>query len=265
MGMIEQVVTNLCINARDAMTPGGGTLTIETALLRFDAADLRSHPEAKPGHFARLSVRDTGAGMDDATLQHIFEPFFTTKAAGKGTGLGLATVYGITTQHQGWIEVGSKPGAGTTFRVFLPALPEGTAALQKDRQAEAPAVGTETILLVEDEELVRSVAARSLARCGYRVIQAADGKQALETWKRHASEIDLLFSDVVMPGSLSGIELAERLRRDRADLRVVLTSGYSVDLGKSGVSSQSAFTYLPKPYEIRALASAVRSCLDKPD
>jgi PAS domain S-box-containing protein len=260
-GMIEQVVTNLCVNARDAMTPKGGRLTVETSLSALRASDIEGNPDGRTGLFACLSVSDTGTGMAPEALGHMFEPFYTTKEFGRGTGLGLATAYGIARQHRGWIGVSSELGRGSTFRVFLPAL-------EVLPQQKAPASlaniqgGHETILLVEDEEPVRTTVYRVLTRCGYRVLQAADGEEATRVWEEHAGEIDLLFSDMLMPKGITGLDLAARFRRTQPGLRVLVTSGYSLDLSQGGVPLDSATAFLGKPFELAALIAKVRACLD---
>jgi PAS domain S-box-containing protein len=261
VGMIEQIVTNLCVNARDAMTPKGGRLRIETTLRRLSERDVQGNPEARPGLFACLAVADTGCGMAPATLEHLFEPFYTTKEFGRGTGLGLATIYGITQQHGGWIEVTSEPDRGSTFRVYLPALAELSKAPVRSPRVP-PRGGQETILLVEDEAAVRKTVFLALTRCGYRVLEAGDGEEAIRCWEAEGEKIDLLFSDMVMPKGITGLDLAERFRRTRPDLKVIVTSGYSLDLRKSGVPANASTAYLPKPFELCALAAIVRGCLD---
>src|SRR5437660_4308674 len=261
-GMMEQVVMNLAINARDAM-PQGGQLTIGTKAIDIDEAYVQHNPEARSGRFVCLTVNDTGCGMDETTMDRIFEPFFTTKSAGKGTGLGLATVYGIVKQHQGWLEVQSRIGHGTTFTVFLPAGSRTVAV--PPQTAERPAVrggGTETILLVEDEPAVLSMAKGILQRLGYQVMAAASGDEAVPVWQQHSAQINLLLTDMVMPGSLSGRELAEKLLREKPGLKVVYASGYSMDLVGPGLATSKNFIFLQKPYHPEALAQIVRGCLD---
>jgi CheY-like chemotaxis protein len=201
--------------------------------------------------------------MDEATLKRVFEPFFTTKEVGRGTGLGLAMVYGIVKQHQGWTEIKSVIGQGTTFKILLPAASE-----TKDREsptASSPAVrgGTETILLVEDDAALRQVAGRALLRKGYRVLEAPNGIEALKLWQRYGQQIDLLFTDIIMPEGVTGLELAERLRSEKDTLQVLMTSGYSPDASTEVPPGDGKFGYLAKPYEPNALAAAVRECLDK--
>ena len=264
IGMMEQVLMNLAVNARDAM-PGGGHLTIATDSVDVDEAHTREHPDARAGRFVCLAVTDTGCGMDKATLQRIFEPFFTTKEVGKGTGLGLATVYGIVQQHRGWIEVDSVVGEGTSFRVLLPAI-EGSGDTEvSDVEPPAPPPGgTETILLVEDEADVRAATASYLRGRGYTVIEAANGNQARALWARHADTIDLVYSDMVMPGGVSGLDLAIDLRRARPSLRIIISSGYSRDLSRPGAPETPHLVFLPKPSPPAEMARTVRRCLDAP-
>jgi PAS domain S-box-containing protein len=259
-GMIEQVVVNLCVNARDAM-PSGGVLTIATDLVPVGEGEVRRNPHARVGPFVCLAVADTGCGMDQAVVEHIFEPFFTTKEVGKGTGLGLATVFAIVQQHRGWVDVSSVVCEGTVFRVYFPVRPEPAGAPQRVAAAAAAPGGTETILLVEDDPSVRRLFVRVLQSKGYRVIEAANGIEALGEWARLRDEIDLLLSDIVMPEGLTGLELAERLRSERPGLKVVLMSGYSADLVTKGTPGE-AVVYLPKPCERELLARTLRECLD---
>lgn len=259
-GMIEQVVTNLCVNARDAM-PRGGPLCLRTQRVAVNEHDARRSAAARPGEFACFSVADKGTGMDQATVQRLFEPFFTTKEPGKGTGLGLATVYGIVHQHLGWVEVESAPGEGSTFRVFLP-ITERAAEVKPTAKVEKSLTGTETILLVEDEERLRTAAKMTLRLLGYRVLEAANASQALRLWEERSTEIDLLLTDVVMPGGMSGFELAEHLMRDRPNLKVIAVSGYSGDLAKRPEKTGPEVRFLAKPFSPEALAEAVRECLD---
>jgi signal transduction histidine kinase/HAMP domain-containing protein/ActR/RegA family two-component response regulator len=262
-GMIEQVVMNLAVNARDAM-PRGGTLTIGIEPMKIDAAYAERRPDARPGHFLRLRVADTGTGMDSVTLGRIFEPFFTTKEVGKGTGLGLATVYGIVKQHEGWIEVNSEPGKGTTFDVFFPASEQTAAPGKQESAPNGPvAGGTETILIVEDEEILREMACDILKDCGYHLLEASTGKEALDVWRKGASKIDLLLTDMVMPDGISGVDLAERLLVDRPDLKIIFTSGYTSAEISAELLSRSQAHFLQKPYSHTTLARAVRDCLDR--
>lgn len=261
-GMIEQVVMNLCINARDAM-PRGGELTLRTTLVDRDPEAARTHADARPGRFICLEVRDTGCGMDAKVLGRIFEPFFTTKEVGKGTGLGLATVYGIVKQHAGWVETRSVVGHGTTFQVYLPAGEPPARAGTGSGRDEAVRRGSETILLVEDELAVRQATALALRLLGYAVVEAGDATQALAMWERHQEEIQLLFTDMVMPGTMSGLELAKRLQADDPALGVIISSGYSAVLAGHPPAENPGIAYLPKPYNRLSLAQAVRRALDQ--
>jgi signal transduction histidine kinase/HAMP domain-containing protein/ActR/RegA family two-component response regulator len=265
-GMIEQVVMNLSVNARDAM-PRGGRLTIGVETVNLDTAYTETHPQARTGRFVRLRVSDTGTGMDSATLGRIFEPFFTTKDVGKGTGLGLATVYGIVKQHEGWVEANSEPGIGTMFDVFFPATDEVPTAAKEEKTFTSPVVtgGTETVLIVEDEPILREMARDILEECGYQIIEASSGKEALEVWNRHASKIDLLLTDMVMPGGVSGVDLAERLQASQPRLRIVFTSGYAANEVNREVLAKTSARFLPKPYTHDELAQTVRECLDNSD
>ena len=258
-GQVEQVILNLLVNARDAM-PTGGTIVIETRNVRLDER-YENQPEAiRGGPAAMLAVSDTGMGMDQATRERIFEPFFTTKAPGKGTGLGLATVYGIIRQSGGSITVYSEPGKGTTFRCYFPAVQETAEAAARDR-ADAVPSGSETVLLVEDESQVRAVMRRTLAGCGYRVLEASHGVEAIELAARHRGPIHLLVSDVVMP-QLSGKETAERLLRERPKLKVLFVSGYADEaIARHGELTPGA-VFVQKPVLPDALARAVRELLD---
>ncbi len=261
-GMIEQVIMNLAVNARDAMT-NGGTLVIATERVTIADAASRRHPVARTGEFVCLSVRDTGYGIAPDNLARIFEPFFTTKEVGEGTGLGLAMVFGIVQQHDGWIEVESAVGAGTCFRILLPAVPVGLpAAGRSSVHPFAVSGGTETMLLVEDEAPVREFAVAVLRGHGYRVLQAGSGAEALDVWKWHASRIALLVTDLVMPDGLGGVELAERLRKEKPTLKIVLTSGYATEANGKEFKPPPGTHFIHKPYKPQVLAQAVRDALD---
>jgi len=261
-GMIEQVVMNLSLNARDAM-PRGGRLTIGIETVFIDSVFIETHPQAHIGHFVRLRVADNGIGMDSATMGRIFEPFFTTKDIGKGTGLGLATVYGIVKQHEGWLEVNSEPGKGSTFDMFLPAS-DKVPPIAEEEAAAAPVVGgSETILIVEDEPVLRSMARDILEECGYRILEASSGREALDVWNQRADEIDLLLTDMVMPDGISGADLVERLLAGRTRLKVVFTSGYTANEVNQKMLAKTHASFLAKPYTHIELARTVRECLDQ--
>ena len=259
-GMMEQVVMNLCVNARDAM-PKGGQLMLRTQRVEVDAEHAKSNPEARAGAFALLVVEDHGCGMDTETLKKIFEPFFTTKEVGKGTGLGLATVYGIVKQHQGWVEVESQVGRGTVFRVYLPLTNKAADTPAAESPQGQPAGGSETILLVEDELSVRRTTATYLRLLGYAVWEAANGLEALRLWRQHRDRIGLLFTDMVMPEGMTGLDLAEQLRAEKPGLPVIISSGYSVELLGQDGQTAAGITYLPKPCEPDALARTLRARL----
>jgi signal transduction histidine kinase/ActR/RegA family two-component response regulator len=265
VGMLEQVLVNLVVNARDAM-PKGDQLLITTETTRLDAAYARAHPETRAGDFVCLSVTDSGTGIAPEHLPHIFEPFFTTKEVGKGTGLGLATVYGIVQQHQGWIEVASQLGAGSTFKIFLPAIEPPPAAVSAPEPVDAqPAGGSETILLVEDDEAVRSLTGRLLKRSGYRVQEAASGPQALELWRAHKAEIALVLTDMIMPDGMNGRELVEQLLVERPALKVIFMSGYSGEATANDTTflRRTRTRFLQKPCHGRTLLQTVRESLDE--
>ncbi|MGA2247331.1 MAG: response regulator [Verrucomicrobiota bacterium] len=262
IGMLEQVLMNLAVNARDAM-PRGGSLTIATKSVELDVVASKLHSERRPGHFVTLTVADTGEGMDEGTLKRIFEPFFTTKDIGKGTGLGLPTAHGIVKQHHGWIEVQSESDHGSTFVVYLPVkvIP---AAAAEPLPAAAPVVGGRgTLLLVEDEDIVRRPIGLYLRKLGYQVIEAGNGNQAYLLWRRHREQIDLLYTDMVMPEGVSGLDLAEKLRAEKPQLKVIISSGYSTEISMQGVPAGADYVYLPKPSPSAAIATAVRECLQK--
>ncbi len=259
LGMIEQVAINLCVNARDAME-AGGRLTLRTGAVEVTPVAAARHPEAQSGHYVRLDVADTGCGMDEKTRQRIFEPFFTTKPVGKGTGLGLATVYGIVKQHHGWIELETAPKRGTTFSVFLPVA-SSTANPQREADPPVPARGRgEAILVAEDNPHVRSVMTRSLQLGGYRVLEAASGPEAIAIWQDHRDEISLLLTDMVMPEGMDGRELTAKLRAEKPELRVVLCTGYSQTVAPA--EAEERLTLLHKPFDAPELLRAIRSSLD---
>ncbi|ACB77408.1 response regulator [Opitutus terrae] len=259
-GMIEQMLMNLAINARDAM-PDGGTLTIGATAVNITPAHAASNPEARPGSFLCFSVADNGHGIAPEVLPRIFDPFFTTKPTGQGTGLGLATVYGIIKQHEGWIEVQSAIGQGTTFRVFLPLTTLPSVEPPRPAPVATAARCSETILVVEDEPGVRMFVTRLLGSRGYTVLAASDGIEALEHWARHGPSIDLLLTDVVMPGGITGHQLAATLLRQKPSLKVIFTSGYNPQT--AGSSRPPSHSYLAKPYDASALLQALRAQLDQ--
>lgn len=263
---IDNILVNLATNARDAMRPNGGVLTITTEALDADAVGRAGAPDPRPGRWAAIHISDTGCGMDEETRAKIFEPFFTTKAAGEGTGLGLSTVYGIVKQTGGYLFVDSAPGEGTTFHVYLPEhAPSETEAEAIKAEAEARAApakpadlaGHGRILLVEDEDAVRSFAAKSLKRRGYDVVEARDGEQALEILEDEPESFDILISDVVMPG-LDGPSLLKEARPYLGDARIVFMSGYAEEEFSDTLSSDLDISFLPKPFDIQQLAERVK-------
>jgi len=259
-GQIEQVIMNLVINGRDAM-PEGGKLMIETGNVELDNDYARRHPPVLPGSYALLAVTDTGIGMDAKTQAHIFDPFFTTKEMGKGTGLGLATVYGVVKQSGGYIWAYSEPGKGTTFKTYLPLVEESPEPAGLRATTAKPSRGSETILLVEDEESLRVMTRTLLVQSGYHVLDADSGAQALEIAHRHEETIHLLLTDVVLPG-MRGRELAERMVLFRPDLRVLLMSGYTDHaIAAQGVLDVGTF-FLQRPFTRDALTREVRKVLD---
>ncbi len=261
-GMMEQVIMNLAVNARDAM-PKGGQLLIETAAIEIDAAVARQHPDARAGKAVCLSITDTGCGMDRQTLGRIFEPFFSTKEVGKGTGLGLATVYGIVSQHHGWIDVKSEVGIGTTFHIFLPAAAksvEHTGDTSVISRA-GPLGRNESILLVEDEPILREWVKQVLEEQTYRVIEAGTGVEALKMWDEHNGKFDLLVTDMVMPEGMTGRDLALQLRSRAPALKVIYTSGYSADINAKDTELPD-IPFLPKPYAAPQLTQLIRDTLD---
>jgi PAS domain S-box-containing protein len=260
--MLEQITMNLAVNARDAM-PNGGQVTIRTSLETIQRAAAPMDPEIRDGKFVCLTFSDTGIGMDTQILSRIFEPFFTTKPAGKGTGLGLSTVFGIVRQHHGWLEVESKPRQGSTFRIYFPATVQAAAKTEVVVDTTLH-TGRETVLVAEDEEALREMVVAVLKIQGYTVLQAESGHRAIEVWEEANGSIDLLLTDLVMPGGILGSELAERLAEKSPKLRVIYTSGYSPGMAGKDTSLIGRQNFLPKPYSIGKLAKLVRECLDAP-
>jgi PAS domain S-box-containing protein len=257
-GQLVQIIMNLAVNSRDAM-PQGGAFIVETANVECDASDVRLNPQARPGRYARLTVRDTGIGMDKATQEQIFEPFFTTKAIGLGTGLGLWVVYGIVRQSGGFITFASEPGRGTEFRIYLPAVLEVPKASLPSEQRPARG-GSETVLLVEDEPALRQTICEVMKNEGYRVLVAGDGDEGFRLGMEHAREIGLRVTDVVMP-NMSGPHLAERLRASCPDAKTLYMSGYP-DKCEGGGALRSQHNFIQKPFTQQELLRRMREVLD---
>jgi PAS domain S-box-containing protein len=254
---VDQVLMNLCINARDAM-PDGGDIVIGTAGVTVDENFCHTHLEAAPGEYVRISVSDTGTGMSREVLEHLFEPFYTTKETGKGTGLGLATTYGIVSQNRGFIDVYSEPGCGTVFKIYLPRFREGVVAEEKPAAAEAG--GTGTVLLVEDDAMVADMTASMLESMGYSAVRAASPMDAIEYCRRGEAPVDVILTDVVMPG-MNGREMADSIRSSRPEARVVFMSGYTSDLvAARGIVEEGMF-FIQKPFSMRGLGEILRKAL----
>jgi hypothetical protein len=255
------VLINLAVNGRDAM-PDGGTLSIETANAEVDLSYASARPELAPGQYVRIRVSDTGVGMDADTLEHAFEPFFTTKAEGEGTGLGLATIYGIVTQSGGRIRMYSERGSGTTCTIMLPATTREASARARPTADERGGRG-EVILMVEDEDGIREVARRILTRCGYTVLTAASGPDALELAEQHDGDIDLLMTDVIMPRML-GKEVAVRIQAARPNVHVMFMSGYAQPVLDANANVPEGMVLLEKPFTEQGLLAKVRVALSSP-
>ncbi|HEX7571401.1 MAG TPA: ATP-binding protein, partial [Verrucomicrobiae bacterium] len=258
-GMIEQIILNLAVNARDAM-PGGGKLTIRTRLEKLKPAE--SAQTSTPPHVC-LSVTDTGSGIAPEILPRIFEPFFTTKEVGQGTGLGLATVYGIVQQHHGEITVQSEPGQGTTFNVYFPAIGAPAAGTQASPSQPVLLWGDETILLVEDELSLRTFVGNLLQRCGYTVLEAESGPAALKIWSDQRDHIQLVLTDIIMPENLNGIELGRRLLAEKPSLKVIYTSGYTGNHEGRHTALTEGVNFIRKPFKPEAITKIIRKNLDK--
>ena len=263
-GGIEQILVNLVLNARDSM-PTGGIIQIETEATEWDETTVSRHPDARTGKFVCLTVSDRGCGMEAKVLNHIFEPFFTTKEVGKGTGLGLSTILGIVKQHDGWIDVSSEVGRGSSFRIYLPAC-NGIPAPRSDNHTDYLALREsgqgETVLVVEDESSVCDLACSALEKHGYKVIRAADGPEAIQAWERSSEPVDLLLTDIVMPSGMSGSELAKELQTRNAQLKIIFTSGYSTEIIHEDSFRPNEINFLPKPYDLQTLLKSVRQCLN---
>lgn len=259
-GALDQVLMNLAANARDAM-PSGGRLLIQTDVVSVDGASVEGIPGARGGTFVCLTVTDTGTGIDPQALPHIFEPFFTTKAVGKGTGLGLSTVYGIVKQHQGWMRVSSQSQVGTTFRVFLPATQAEPKSTPTPGMTSVPSGHNATMLVVEDEPALLELVTSILEGQGYRVLPARSGPAALDLWREHSRQVDLLLTDVVMPDGISGPDLVQRVRQDRPEIRAILMSGYAAT--EFPLSDRDLF--LQKPYRPSTLLKAIHDSFTSPE
>ena len=259
-GQLDQVILNLVLNARDAM-PLGGRLVLETENQKIEGQQLADHPEVPPGDYVMLAVSDTGSGMDAETRSHLFEPFFTTKALGKGTGLGLSTVYGIVRQSGGYIWVYSEPNRGTIVKVYLPRAAGQTETNRPRNDYQPLPLGTETVLLAEDDERVRRLTVSVLGQLGYTVLEAADGEEALEAARQYEGEIHLLFTDIVMPKKC-GNEIALEIKQDRPDIKVLFSSGYTGDVVAQQGALDPTIPFLQKPFTPRTLAVKVREALD---
>ena len=257
---VEQVLLNLAVNARDAMKDGG-RLIIETSNVHLDDSHVRSHPDGRGGPHVLLTVSDTGHGMDDSVLAHVFEPFFTTKESGKGTGLGLATVYGIVRRAGGHVGVYSEPGRGTTFKVYLPRTDEVVAVARARSEREASPTGSETVLLVEDDQALRAVIGELLTQGGYRLIGGPDPEAALQSAEKHDGPIHLVLTDLVMP-RMSGLEVVARLATTRPRTRVLFMSGYTSTAAENHASLPAHHAFLQKPFSQDALLRKVREVLD---
>jgi two-component system cell cycle sensor histidine kinase/response regulator CckA len=258
--MIDQVVMNLCVNARDAMEEGG-RIVVRAHGVALGEADVVGRPDARPGRFALLEVVDTGCGMSEATMKRLFELFFTTKDVGKGTGLGLATVLSVVQQHRGWVEVASTVGKGTRFSVYIPACDE-VAANVSVGPSDPIRRGTECVLLVEDEPAIRLVLRLFLEQSGYHVLEAESGPAALRLWRENAGAVDLLLTDVVLPGPINGFDVAERLRSRKPALHVILCSGYNVERVDDRCDKLPGAIYLTKPFAAETLSAAIRECFE---
>ena len=258
---MEQVLMNLTLNARDAMAEGG-TITISTTAVTFTDDGPFKNPDARPGEYVCMTVADTGTGMSEETCSRIFEPFFTTKSLNKGTGMGLATVYGIVKQHEGWIDVDTAIGEGTVFRVYIPVTDKPLVIEEAPSFAPASDDGNHTIFVVEDDAAVRSLVVEVLQSFNYTVIEAENGDSAIAMWSGLRDEVDLLLTDMVMPGIANGLDVARHCLGNKPDLKVIYTSGYSSELFGSNVKLLEGVNYLPKPYLSNKLTTIIRNALE---
>jgi len=264
-GMMDQVLMNLAVNSRDAMS-NGGILIIETSSMNFGETASMPPAQGRSGSFVCLSVSDNGCGIPPANLARIFEPFFTTKAVGKGTGLGLATLFGIVQQHKGWVNVESEVGQGTTFRIYFPRLAKMPLAAQKPEHPKLSSLpgGNETILLVEDDDFLRPSLCNTLSRLGYHVIPVSNAVKALEIWQVRHDDIQMLITDLVMPGGMTGKYLGELLLQQKPNLKVIYASGYSAEIVGTDFPSKEGVNFLIKPFHTQKLAQTIRDNFDKP-
>jgi PAS domain S-box-containing protein len=260
-GQVEQILMNLAVNAKDAM-PDGGKLIVETADVILDKDYCKIHRVANPGNYVQLTVTDTGHGIDEMIREHIFEPFYTTKETGKGTGLGLATVYGIVKSHNGHLVCHSEPDEGTTFKIYLPTIDSTEESRQAEEHVTAPEGGTETILLVDDEESIRTLGTQILEKFGYTVLSAADGESALQIYRKEQEKIDLVILDLIMPGMGGKLCLVELLKIN-LEAKVAIASGYSPDGDTREILKRGAKGFISKPYDLRQVLKVVREVLDE--
>ena len=258
--MMDQVLMNLCVNARDAM-PNGGQLIIETAGVEFDEFAAAQSPQMRVGSFVRLSVSDSGSGIPPEILSKIFEPFFTTKDVGQGTGLGLATVFGIVQQHQGWINVYSEVNHGSTFRIYIPRLAKNGKHASAQLASADMRGGNETILLAEDDPTLRASVRKALSQLGYRILEAPNGIKAMELWKQNRDEIHLLLTDLLMPGGMTGKDLAQHILQENPKMKVIYMSGYSAEVVGKDFPLKEGVNFLAKPFQAAKLAQTIRIAL----
>jgi len=260
--MLDQILLNLVVNARDAM-PDGGDIIIGTSGVEFDQLAVLQSPQARVGSFVCLTVSDRGVGIPPENLSKIFEPFFTTKPVGEGTGLGLSTVFGVVRQHQGWVDVYSEVGQGTTFRIYLPRVAETVSSISSQPVRQAISGGSETVLLVEDDTKLRESVRMALSQLGYAILEAPNGADALEIWKKNRHDIRLLMTDLAMPGGMTGKQLAQRILKENPKLKVIYMSGHSADVVGKDLPMAEGVNFLAKPFQVHKLAQAVRDGLDQ--